>query len=304
MRESDVAPDDPTLGAADGAGRDLWLTMDDGVRLHCVERGEGPLVVLLHGFPQYWGAWRPQLPALADAGFRVVAPDLRGYNLSDRPRGIHAYDVDRIAWDVVQLVDRLGASRAHVVGHDWGGAVAWRLAARHPERVDRLVVLNAPHPRALARVVRRTTQALRSWYVLAFQLPWLPERLLAAFDFALLERVLRRSTTRPGAFDDAEIARHKAAWRRPGAFRAMLGWYRAALRRPPGAAHSHGRVLAPTLLLWAMRDPYLHPALSEGLERWVPDLRIVRLERSSHWLMVDEPERVNAELIAFLRGDA
>jgi epoxide hydrolase 4 len=225
-----VDTSDITTGEATGLGRDGWATMDDGVRLHYVERGAGPLVVLLHGFPQYWGAWRRQIPALADAGFRVVAPDLRGYNLSDRPAGVDAYRTGRLAWDIAMLVERLGAGRAHVVGHDWGGVVAWQLAARHPERVDRLAILNAPHPRRFVAALARTTQALRSWYAGFFQLPWLPERLLAAADFWLLARALRDGTARRGAFDDAEIARHRATWRRPGALTAMVQFYRAALR--------------------------------------------------------------------------
>jgi epoxide hydrolase 4 len=288
---------DITTGAATGLGRDGWATMDDGVRLHYVERGTGPLLLLLHGFPQYWGAWRRQIPALADAGFRVVAPDLRGYNLSDRPAGIDAYRVGRLAWDVATLVERLGASRAHVVGHDWGGVVAWHVAARHPGRVDRLAIANAPHPRRFVASLTRTTQALRSWYAGFFQLPWLPERLRA-----LLARVLRRSPARAGAFDEAEIARHRATWRRAGALTAMIHYYRAALRVAPAERHRRHEITAPTLVLWGMRDRYLHPSLCERLDRWAPDVRVVRFPDASHWLMEDEPERVNAELIAFLGG--
>jgi epoxide hydrolase 4 len=294
---------DITTGAATGLGRDGWATMDDGVRLHYVERGTGPLVVLLHGFPQYWGAWRRQIPALANAGFRVVAPDLRGYNLSDRPAGIDAYRTGRLAWDVAMLVERLGASRAHVVGHDWGGVVAWHLAARHPQRVDRLAIVNAPHPRRFAASLARTTQALRSWYAGFFQLPWLPERVLGAFDHALLARVLRESPARRGAFDEAEIARHRATWNRPGALTAMLNWYRAALRAAPAVARRHYEIAAPTLVLWGMRDRYLHPSLCEQLDRWAPGVRVVKFPDASHWLMEDEPARVNAELVAFLKSD-
>lgn len=296
----DIDEADITTGAATALGRDAWATMDDGVRLHYVERGTGPLVVLLHGFPQYWGAWRRQIPALADAGFRVVAPDLRGYNLSDRPAGIDAYRTGRLAWDVAMLIERLGARRAHVVGHDWGGVIAWHLAARHRERIDRVAIVNAPHPRRFVQALARTTQALRSWYAGFFQLPWLPERMLSAFDHALLARVLRHAPVRAGAFDEAEIARHRATWRRPGALTAMVHYYRAALRAAPGEARRRTAIAAPTLVLWALGDPYLHPSLCEGLERWVPDVRVVRFERASHWLMEDEPERVNAELIAFL----
>ena len=291
---------DITTGAATGLGKDGWATMDDGVRLHYVERGTGPLVVLLHGFPQYWGAWRRQIPALAEAGFRVVAPDLRGYNLSDRPAGVDAYRTGRLAWDVATLVERLGADRAHVVGHDWGGVIAWRLVAGHPERVHRVAIVNAPHPRRFARALAQTTQALRSWYAGFFQLPWLPEWLLSVFDHALLARVLRRSPARSGAFDEEEIARHRAAWRRPGALTAMIAYYRAALRTVPADVHRHAHISVPTLVLWSMRDRYLHPSLSEGLEEWAPHVRVVRFEGASHWLMEDEPERVNAELVAFL----
>ena len=304
-READIRDDDlkedPTTGAATGIGRDDWATMDDGVRLHYVERGAGPLVLLLHGFPQYWGAWRRQIPVLADAGFRVVAPDLRGYNLSDRPASTDAYQASRLAWDVAELIKGLGESRAHVVGHDWGGVIAWHLATRHPERVRSLAVLNAPHPRRFARALRRSTQAVRSWYAGFFQIPWLPERLLELGDHALLARVLRHSPARAGAFDEPEIARHRVTWRRPGAMRAALAYYRAAFSVRAAQAHRHATIATPTLVLWGMRDRYLLPSLCEGLDEWAPDVRVVRFPEASHWLMEDEPERVNAELVAFLR---
>ena len=303
-REPDIIDElehDPTTGAATGVGRDGWATMDDGVRLHYVERGRGPLVVLLHGFPQYWGAWRAQIPALADAGFRVIALDLRGYNLSGRPANVDAYRTSRVAWDVAELIEHLGERSAHVVGHDWGGVIAWKVAALHPARVARLAILNAPHPHHFVRVLGRTTQAFRSWYTVFFQLPWLPERMLSALDHALLERVLRRDPTRPGAFDDEEIARHRATWRREGAVHAMLSYYRAMLRASPAGGHRH-RIAAPTLMLWGLRDRYLHPSLCEGLQEFVHDVRVVRFPDASHWLMADEPERVSAELVTFLRA--
>jgi pimeloyl-ACP methyl ester carboxylesterase len=292
---------DPTSGAATGLGRDGWATMDDGVRLHYVERGDGPLVVLLHGFPQYWGAWRHQVVALADARYRVVAPDLRGYNLSDKPASIEAYRASRLAWDVAELIDHVSDGRAHVVGHDWGGAIAWDVARRHPERVDRLAVLNAPHPRRLARVIRETTQALQSWYVLFFQLPWLPELVLSARDHAILADVLRHAPARRGAFDAAEIERHRVAWRRRGAITSMLAYYRAAMQvtSRSGARHQDP-IGAPTLVLCGMRDRYLHASLCDGLEEWATDIRVVRFAEATHWIMEDEPERVNGELIAFL----
>lgn len=202
----------------------------DGIRLHWVEAGRGPLVVLLHGFPEFWYSWRVQISALADAGFRVVAPDQRGYNRSEKPRELRAYRMDALAGDVVALIRHLGEERAVVAGHDWGGAVAWHLARRRPEVLDRLVILNAPHPAAYRRALRTSDQLLRSWYIFFFQLPWLPELAIRAFDYRVLERVLRRDPVRPDAFTDADVARYKEALSRPGALRGALSWYRANFR--------------------------------------------------------------------------
>ncbi len=167
-----------------------------GIRLHWVESGEGETVVLLHGFPDFWYGWRCQIAPLTEAGYRVVAPDLRGCNASDKPEPVDAYRLDAVGGDIVGLLDALGEDRVHLVGHDWGGAVAWWLAARHAERVRRLTVVNAPHPLAMRRALRGPRQLLRSWYVLLFQLPWLPERMFSAFDYELAERVMRRDIRR------------------------------------------------------------------------------------------------------------
>src|SRR5215212_3486762 len=183
------------MGSAMGMAH-RWVDVG-GLRLHCVQAGTGPLVVLLHGFPEFWYAWRHQLPALADAGYRVVAPDLPGYNTSDKPPRVRDYRPRALAQEVADLIAALGADSATVAGHDWGGGLAWLLAMHHPERVQRLVVLNAPHPIRFLKGLRSPRQLRRSWYMLAFQLPWLPERLVAASDF----RALRRgpwAANRPG----------------------------------------------------------------------------------------------------------
>ncbi len=297
-----------------------------GLELHWVEAGEGPLVVLLHGFPEFWYSWRRQVEALAAAGFRAVAPDQRGYNLTEKPPGVESYRIGRLGDDVVALIEHLEEESAHVVGHDWGGVVAWHLGARRPERVERLAVLNAPHPAASRRVALRSDQLLRSWYVFFFQLPRLPELALRAFDFAAIERILRRQPVREGAFTDDDVAVYKAALARPGALTAALNWYRANLigrRGSPGASsggaaadagadadtagargHPDGSarhlVEVPTLLIWGERDVYLNPRLSEGLEPWVPDLRVERLPDASHWVQADAPERVSRLLVEFL----
>jgi len=269
-----------------------------GVRLHWIEAGTGAPVVLLHGFPEFGYAWRHQLPALAAAGFRAVAPDMRGYNLSDKPAGYRNYTVQHLAGDVVGLVRALGAERVHLVGHDWGGVVAWYVAMHHPEVVDRLVVINAPHPGVFRREIRRPDQFLRSWYVGFFQLPQVPEWAIRRKDYALLERIFRYDTVRPGAFTDADIRRYKEAAARPGALTAMLSYYRALrIPRPEPVP-----VRAPTLLIWGMRDQALSEGNTQGLEEWVPDLRVERIPDSSHWVMSDVPERTNELLAGFLRS--
>jgi pimeloyl-ACP methyl ester carboxylesterase len=274
-------------------------TTDGAVRLHYVEAGEGPLVLLLHGFPEFWYGWRHQIPALAEAGFRVRAPDLRGYGLSDKPEGVAAYRVERLVEDVAELVRHAGAARAHVVGHDWGGVVAWYFAMLRPELLDRLAILNAPHPAAFAREIVKPDQMLRSAYAAFFQLPVLPEAVLRAGGFALLKRVFRTEPARPGAFTDADIERYREAFARPGALTASLNYYRAAARYPRPRVRP---VAAPTLLIWGEKDPHLTVRLTEGLEAWVPDLRVERLPEASHWVAADEPERVSRLLVDFLRA--
>ena len=203
-----------------------------GVRLHYVEAGRGPLVLLLHGFPQFWYEWRHQIPALVEAGFRVVAPDMRGYNLSDKPPGVRSYRVELLARDVERLILACGERTAAVVGHDWGAIVAWIAAMRHPGRVGRLAILNVPHPARFPDGLLSPRQLLRSSYVLFFQLPGLPEEVIRAGDFALLRSALRRDPVRAGAFTAEDIERYVGAMKRPGAPTATLNYYRALLRNP------------------------------------------------------------------------
>lgn len=270
----------------------------NGVRLHWVEAGSGPLVVLLHGFPESWRAWHRQIPVLAAAGFRVVAPDLRGYGRSEKPEGIAAYRMGLLVDDVAALIRHLGAERAHVAGHDWGGVIAWWTAMARPEVVDRLAILNAPHPRAFRRELRRPEQMMRSWYAGFFQLPVLPELFLRRRRFAVLKGIFRHQPVRPRAYSDEDIAEYRENAAQPGAITAMLNYYRAAARQPTPRAVD---IPHPTLLVWGERDAALSPRLAEGLEAWVPRIRVERLAEASHWVMADEPERVSALLLAFFR---
>ncbi len=273
------------------------------VRLHYVEAGEGPLVVLLHGFPEFWFGWRYQIPALAAAGFRVVAPDMRGYNLSSRPQGVTAYDTERLAADVRGLIHHLGAQSACLAGHDWGAAVAWVTAMNHPEVVRRLAILNVPHPRRLLAGLRHPRQLAKSWYMFAFQLPWLPERMVRAQNWRLFRYGFEHDA-RPGAFPPQDIDRYIEAWSQPGATTAMINYYRAIFRQSPKRAEARiRRVEAPTLVIWGQRDRYLTPELAEPDRRDVPNLeRVVRLPTATHWVQHDEPERVSQLLIDFFAG--
>jgi pimeloyl-ACP methyl ester carboxylesterase len=270
------------------------------VRLHYVEAGDGPLVVLLHGFPEFWYSWRAQIPALAAAGFRVVAPDMRGYNLSSRPPGVAAYTGDKLAADVRDLIHERGERSALLVGHDWGGAVAWTAAMNHPDAIARLAVLNLPHPRRLMHGLRDPRQLARSWYMFFFQLPWLPERMAGARNWAALRRGLE-ADTHPGAFTSEDIARYVEAWSQPGAVTAMLNYYRAAFRRTPSAAEASMRPIpAPTLVIFGERDRYLRHELAEPSPADVPNLdRVVRIPEASHFVQNDAPDRVNQLLIDF-----
>ena len=274
----------------------------NGVRLHYVEAGAGPLVVLLHGFPEFWYAWRRQIGPLAAAGFRVIAPDLRGYNLSDKPRGVAAYQAEVLTADVADLIRHAGETSAAVVGHDWGGVLTWLLPVYFPEIVQKRVILNAPHPAALRRELRRGTDQLRrSWYIFFFQFPWLPEALARAGDFRALRRMLRHDPSRPDAFSEADVEAYRDALARPGALTAAINYYRAAFRRPRRPAEDVP-CPAPTLVLWGERDRYLGLGLLDGLERWSPNVRVERIPDASHWVQNDAPERVNERIIAFLRG--
>jgi pimeloyl-ACP methyl ester carboxylesterase len=272
----------------------------NGVRLHAVEAGPegGPPLILLHGFPELWYGWRRQIEPLAAAGFHVIVPDQRGYNLSDKPKKISAYNFDTLARDVVGLIDESGAARARVAGHDWGGAIGWWLGVKHPERIEKLALLNIPHPAVMRRTLRKSFRQLRkSSYMVYFQLPWLPERTFRAHNFAYAVRALQ-ATSRPGTFSDEDVERYRAAWSQPGAVHSMLNWYRAALRAQPEPAASL-RVRVPTLLLWGTQDRFLGHEMAQPSIDLCDDGRLVLVEEASHWIQHEEPERVSRELIDF-----
>jgi pimeloyl-ACP methyl ester carboxylesterase len=270
------------------------------VHLHCTFWGppRGELVLLLHGFPECGRTWHHVAPRLAREGYRVVAPDLRGYGASDCPRDVAAYATAHLVADVAGLVRAMGAERAHVVGHDWGGVVAWWAAMLRPDVIDQLVIVNAPHPVAYAAAMRSGAQFRRGWYVYLFQLPWLPEWMLGRRDFEAIRRLFAKDGLTAEESDPCV-----AALRPAGARSGALAYYRAALRGQIFGARSAPQVIEKTaLVLWGEKDHFLVPALAEPPRRWVPRSRVVRFPEATHWSHVDAAESVARETLAHLRA--
>ncbi len=273
----------------------------NGVRLHCAVAGTGPLLILLHGFPEFWYSWRHQIPPLAKH-FTVVAPDMRGYNQSDQPRRVEEYAIDRLVDDVIGLLHSFGEERAVVAGHDWGGGVAWNMALRAPDAVDKLIILNSPHPRLfIQNLVTNPRQLGRSAYIFFFQLPWLPEAMLRRNDYEFLERAFRESAVHPEQFPDEVIEQYKQAARNSQSLTGALNYYRAAARQGLAAViPPHPVVRAPTLVIWGEQDFALGKELNDNLDRYVPELTLRFIPDASHWVQQDCPELVTQYMLEFL----
>jgi epoxide hydrolase 4 len=274
-----------------------------GVQLHVVKAGIGPPVVLLHGFPENWYSWRRQIPVLADAGFSVLAPDLRGYNLSGRPQDKDAYRLEHLVRDVAALVHATGYQKSHIVGHDWGGVIAWIFASQYPHLVDKLVILNAPHLKIYFQKVRYPRQMLRSWYVLFFLLQRLPEFVLSSRKYWVLRAMFERGPARKLAFSPEDIEQYIQALASPGALTAALNYYRANVTMATmGKSANLMPIQAETLVIWGELDPALGIELLDGLDEVAPRVCIHRIPNSSHWVQNEAPAEVNLTLVNFLRG--
>jgi pimeloyl-ACP methyl ester carboxylesterase len=277
-----------------------------GVRLHYAERGSGDrLVILLHGFPECWYSWRHQLMALGES-YTVVAPDMRGYNLSDKPARVEDYKINLLVDDVLGLIRHFGKQQAAIVGHDWGAAVAWAVARRHPEYVWKLAALQVP-PMAAWRANMSLRQALRSWYMLFFQLPRVPEWLMSANDYAFVERAFKNTVARPGTFTDTDIAVYKTALREPGALTAAINYYRANVfsmfmkRKREREELIDGRVRVPVLFIYGEQDHAIVPETVRDVKSYVDaPYREVRIKQSAHWVQNEAVAEVNAALQSFL----
>lgn len=272
-----------------------------GVRLHYAIAGEGDeLVILLHGFPECWYSWRHQLPALSER-YTVVAPDLRGYNLSDKPSGRGSYHLDELADDVIGLINHFGRSKAAVIGHDWGGAIAWHIGFNHPQFLSKLGSFQTPPPPVWKRNLSMR-QLAASWYMFFFQLPYLPEFILEANNFALLRRALKESTAERGMIADADIDVYKKAWAEPGALTAMLNYYRAnVFGRLLGPSTTEKRVTVPTLFVYGQQDQAILPETVRGVGEVIEakfDQFLV--PTAAHWIQQEIPNEINDILLEFL----
>ncbi len=275
----------------------------NNIRLHCVTQGEGELVILLHGFLEFWYSWRHQIPQLA-RHFKVVAPDLRGYNDSDKPS--NGYDLETLGRDIHGLIGALGYQRARVVGHGWGGAIAWQLAEQFPDSIEALVLMAAPHPqRFIRQTLGNLDQFLQSWYIWAAQIPNLPEAILQSNLRQLVRELFQGQSVRKGAFSAEDAALYQAALSKPGVLTAALNYYRqflipnriARLWTPPVPPLS-----LPTLVLWGKDDTLFSAKLSQGMERLVSGpFKIKLISDCGHWINQEVPQTVNRELMAFLR---
>lgn len=285
-----------------------WADVN-GIRLHYVTEGRGPLIVFLHGFPEFWYEWRRQLAEFG-RDHQAVAPDMRGYNLSSKPAALEQYRIKHLVDDLGKLAEHLGAARFVLVAHDWGGVVAWAFAMAHPERLRKLVIVNAPHPGVFEREIRENPlQQKASRYMLTFRSPE-AEAILSADNYTRMVEMFRRELG--DRFTDADRAAYIEAWSQPGALTGGLNYYRAAAVGPPGdgtparsfdADRSRFTVGVPTLVIWGEKDRALLPGNLEGLERFVPDLTIRRIPEGSHWVIHEQPELVNRYLREFLSAE-
>lgn len=265
----------------------------NGINIHYVTEGSGPLVVLLHGFPENAYSWRHQIPALSK-NFKVVAPDLRGYGETDKPQDIPSYRLDNLVSDLTGLIQALGYQKAHIIGHDWGGAVAWACAITKPQFIDHMIILNSPHPQIFGKALRTNLrQMLRSWYIYFFLLPRLPEYFFKLSPKKFMDQVFGKT------LEESDIAKYQEPLEKPGAFTAALNYYRAAL------SNRHllpkRKITVPTLLIWGEEDPALGKELTYNMEPlFSGPFQIAYLPHAGHFVHEERPDQVNRLLLPFL----
>ncbi len=269
------------------------------------EGGARGLALLLHGFPECAFSWRFQVRLLADLGYEVWAPNMRGYARSDKPPRVDDYALDFLVADVAALIDAAARDDVLLIGHDWGAAIAWMVAVRSVRPLDRLVIMNVPHPAAFRRELRGFRQLRRSWYVLFFQIPWLPEKLLGARRARAVGKAFTGMAVDKARFPAPVTDVYRENALRPGALTSMVNYYRAAFRGRKGAANEEfGAIEVPTLMLWGTEDAALSIETTHGTDEYVSDLTLRYLDGVSHWVQQEAPEKVNGLLRAWLDGES
>ncbi|HVN64843.1 MAG TPA: alpha/beta hydrolase [Candidatus Binataceae bacterium] len=270
--------------------------------------GSGPLVIMMHGFPECWYSWRHQLTALSDK-FDCVAPEMRGYGETDAPVGVENYRLDKLVGDVADLIEALGQKRAVIVGHDWGGGVAWATALMRPDVVDKLIVMNCPHLARFGHEVRRNPrQMLRSWYMLFFQIPALPEMLMRARNYKAIVDAARNTAIQKNAFSDADAPYYREAFKNPYSITAAINYYRANMReglaaKPGESDWLERKIAAPTLLIWGEQDFALGKELTYNMEGlFTGPFTIKYIPDSGHWVQQEKPDLVNQYMREFLES--
>jgi pimeloyl-ACP methyl ester carboxylesterase len=285
------------MSTTQNAWTSAYITTNS-IKLHYVTQGEGPLMLMLHGFPEFWYSWRHQIPEFAQ-NFCVVAIDLRGYNESDKPIAQSAYVMDEFIQDVKGVITGLGYEKCILVGHNWGGAIAWNFAYNYPDMVEKLIILNLPHPAKFAAGLRTPQQLLRSYYIFLFQLPWLPELVLQAANYHLIANLIPRTAFNKNAFTKADIDAYKNAAAKPGAVTAMLNYYRNIFQQE--ILHENWNILeVPTLLIWGEHDIALGKELTHGTQTYVRNLQIKYISNSGHWVQQEQPDLVTQYMREFL----
>lgn len=270
----------------------------NGITLHAAVAGppEGKVMLFLHGFPEFSLGWKRQLEFFAEKGFRVIAPDQRGYNLSSKPKGVKAYRIENLVADVVALIRQISTQKIILVGHDWGGGIAWEVAGQHPGLIEKLIILNMPHLKVMRETLKgNPRQLLKSWYTGFFQIPLLPELLFSLFDFRLLEKSMLKSANK-NTFSKLEMAQYKTAWRNPGAVKSMVNWYRAYKYSKPALK----RISIPTLILWGEKDRFLLPEMASKSNLLCAKGKLIMIDDATHWLHHEKAAKVNQLVLNFL----
>lgn len=290
------------MSVLEGTWTSDYITTN-GVKLHYVTQGNGPLMLMLHGFPEFWYSWRHQIPEFARE-YKVVALDLRGYNESEKPKDLSAYRMVELVRDVKGVIEGLGYQKCVLVGHDWGGAIAWSFAYNYPEMLEKLIILNLPHPAKFASGLFTFDQLIKSSYIFFFQLPFFPELILQADDYQAISSTLTGMAVDKSIFSHGDLEAYKDAASKRGALTAMLNYYRNAFKGFLNAPQQQwGLLEVPTLMIWGENDTALKIELTYGTEEYVRDFQIRYIPNCSHWVQQERPDLVNQYIWEFLRGE-